>query len=199
MPVGTDDLPFLERWAGRSTQQLLELEGRYRTDSIVGAFEQALDAKAAASGDDALADPERVVLDVEALEREVNSGGFDGLFRWAPDRVPTLATSLEMIGRGDAAALAGEAIRAIGLTPPVTEDAIRAARRVDDDGTTAGDDALDALDQRYYESIGDLSEDLLAYIQANSDQITLPAGALAGSEPGRRPSLLDRLRGMLGR
>jgi hypothetical protein len=35
--------PFLESYAGQSTEELLALEGKYRIDSLVLAFEQAND------------------------------------------------------------------------------------------------------------------------------------------------------------
>jgi len=56
------------------------LEGKYRIDSLVLAFEQAISRKAARAGDRRLANEERVRLAVEALEREVNNGGYDQFF-----------------------------------------------------------------------------------------------------------------------
>ena len=54
---------WLDGYSGQTTDELIALEGEYRTDSLVLAFEQALMAK------DELTDEEKVVLAVEALER----------------------------------------------------------------------------------------------------------------------------------
>jgi len=57
------------------------MEDGYRVDSLVLAMESALDAKDRRT----LSPEERVVLAVEALEREVNNGGYDQFFlRWSP-------------------------------------------------------------------------------------------------------------------
>ena len=37
------DLPFLDSYAGQSTNELIDLEGSYRVDSIIFAFEEALE------------------------------------------------------------------------------------------------------------------------------------------------------------
>jgi len=49
---------------------VVAFEGKYRIDSLVLAFEQAISRKAARAGDHRLANEERVRLAVEALERE---------------------------------------------------------------------------------------------------------------------------------
>ena len=61
-------------YSGQSADQLLSLEGMYRIDSLVRAFEQAITQKAQRGGVQSLTDEERIVLAVEALEREVNNG-----------------------------------------------------------------------------------------------------------------------------
>ena len=61
---------WLESYSGQSTEQLLSLEGEYRTDSLVVAFEQALDQKSAARGVQSLTSEELVVLAVEARKEK---------------------------------------------------------------------------------------------------------------------------------
>jgi hypothetical protein len=78
---------FLEGYSGQSTDQLLSLEADYRTDSLVLAFEQAIIQKAERNGVKSLSDEERIVLAVEALEREVNNG----------DTINSLSTPLESL------------------------------------------------------------------------------------------------------
>ncbi len=71
---------WLEGYSGQSVEQLLSLQGEYRTDSLVLAFEQAIRQKAEREGMQSLTVEERIVLAVEALEREVNNGGYDQFF-----------------------------------------------------------------------------------------------------------------------
>src|SRR5712692_6395503 len=40
------DLKWLEKYSGQTVEQLLSLEGEYRTDSVIIAFEQAIGQKA---------------------------------------------------------------------------------------------------------------------------------------------------------
>ena len=89
---------WLDGYTGQSTEELIALEGAYRTDSIVLAFEQAISNKAARIGAEHLTTPERVVLAVEALEREVNNDGYTGLFTYYSEHVPYLVPSLTAIG-----------------------------------------------------------------------------------------------------
>ena len=52
------DLPWSDSYSGETAEELLSLEGRYRTDSLVLVFEQALDQKAAREGLQSLSDEE---------------------------------------------------------------------------------------------------------------------------------------------
>jgi hypothetical protein len=167
---------WLDGYSGQTTDELIALEGTFRTDSIVVAFAQAIAQKAARLGDAQLATPERVVLAVEAVEDRVNSGGFDSLLRYEPALVPDIVPSLVAIGCDAVADLARSAIEAIGIDGPITGNAIEAAIYIEND---VRDDRLEALDRLYYEIAGDLADPLLAFIKSNRDQITLirPTGA----------------------
>jgi hypothetical protein len=162
---------WLEGYKGQTTDELIAFAGAYRTDSIVLAFEQGIAARVARNGAEQLTAAERVVLAVEALEREVNSGGFEGLFAVESEQVPHLASSLSAIGRDDVADLTRSAIASLGIDGPLTPDAIKAAIDEEDDDR---DDPLDAYDEIYYATAGDLADPLFAYISANRAQITLP-------------------------
>ena len=165
------DLNWLNGYGGETTMDLLGLEGRFRADSIVLVFEQAISQKATRSGGDRLTWAERTVLAVEALEREVNSDGYLGFFANAPEHVPEVVASLEGIGRPDVAELTTRAIDALGISGPVTEQSVVAAVEAEDDER---DDRLNACDNEYYESAGDLADPLLAFIRSNADQISVP-------------------------
>ena len=163
---------WLDGYAGQTTDDLLGLEDDFRPDSIVLAFEAGIAVKAERlGGTDRLTEEERMVLAVEAMEREVNNDGFDGLFRVAPDVVPDLVRALGAIGRPDVAEIAVEAIAALGLSGDPTSDTVAAAMDADDDDR---DDRLGHLDARYYATAGDLADPLLAYIRRAPGAVVLP-------------------------
>ena len=165
--------PWLNGYAGQSTAQLIELGETHRIDSVVLAFEAGIDQKARRRGTETLTSPERVVLAVEAIEREVNNGGFDQLFRnSSKEHAPNFVSSLEAIGRPEVADLARRAVAALRLGKrPLTVESIELALDRDSD---ARDDAFEELDNEYYETAGDLAPDLFAYIKANAGEVNLP-------------------------
>jgi hypothetical protein len=168
------DLKWLEGYSGQSTGALVALEGCYRTDSLVLTFEQAISQKMARIGRDRLTDEERVVLAIEALEREVNSGGYLQFFDSAAEFAPTVVDALNQIGCGAVAAVTEEAIGALRVCSPVTAAAISEAMGEDDEERNA---KLDACDAQYYAVAGDLAGPLLEYIKRNRDKIDLLSGA----------------------
>src|SRR5437879_4032538 len=93
------DLQWLDGYSGETIDELIALEGKYRTDSLVLAFEQAMDQKAARVGQDKLTLEERVILAIEALEREVNNGGYDQFFvNLSREYAPIIVDALRRIG-----------------------------------------------------------------------------------------------------
>ena len=162
---------WLDGYSGQTTDELIALDGAYRTDSIVLAFEQAIDRKAERLGHEQLSPAERVVLDVEALERQVNSDGYISLFTYYSQHVPGLVSALTAIGADGVAELTRSAIAALGIDGPLTPEAVESAANDEDDDR---DERLEAFDDTYYETAGDLAVPLLAYIAAHRDEIVLP-------------------------
>ena len=165
--------PWLDGYAGQSTARLIDLGETHRIDSVVLAFEAGIDQKAQRHGIETLTPPERVVLAVEAIEREVNNGGFDQLFRSSSRKyAPDFVSSLEAIGRPDVADLGRRAIAALRLGKrPLTVESIELALDRDSD---ARDHVFEELDTEYYETSGDLAPALFAYIKANTGEVILP-------------------------
>ncbi len=62
------ELIWLDEYSGQTVDELLSMEAEYRIDSLVLAFEQAVDQKKDRDGDGALSAQERVILAIEALE-----------------------------------------------------------------------------------------------------------------------------------
>lgn len=164
-------LPWFDGYSGQSTAELIALAGTYRADSLVVAFEEALDRKAYEKGAGNLTEEERIVLAVEALEREVNNGGFSQFFvNSSKEYADVIAAALRRIGKSKAAALCEDAIRTLGIDGPLTVEAIDRVMAAEDDSRVR---ALAECDARYFSEAGDLSSALLAFIQANADKITL--------------------------
>lgn len=173
--VMSSDTPFLESYDGQSTDELIALEEKFRIDSIVLAFEVALDGK------DELSTAERVVLSVEAIEREVNNGGFNQFFvNSSRNFAPYIVDAFKLIGCPQTAKLCQDAIDLLGVEDLFESDALEDAACEADDGLMA---EFDALDEVYYAGAEEpIAVKLFEFIKQNRNQISL-AEAMAG---GRR-------------
>ena len=167
------DLEWLDSYTGQSTGELLALEGQYRTDSIAVAFEGALLQKAARLGVSALSSEEKVILAIEALEREVNNGGYHQFFaNPSCEFAPIIVDALQRIVCPSALEITAGALEALGVAEPLTGDAVWAAAMNASESLL---DVLDAFDARYYGEVGDLSAPLLAFIRRHRESIVLTA------------------------
>ena len=118
---------WFDSYSGQNTEQLLSLEGEYRTDSLVVAFEQALDQKSEAQGLENLTPEEQVVLAVEALEREVNNGGYSQFFTNSSVKYcSNIVMSLEQIGCSKTADITKRALNALNV-PRLSAGTIQAS------------------------------------------------------------------------
>jgi hypothetical protein len=159
---------WLGGYSGQSVSQLLSLEGKYRTDSLVLAFEQAISQKAKRDGVQSLTDEERIVLAVEALEREVNNGGYDQFFvNSSREFAPTVVGALQHIGCKKTATITRRAITALGISD-LTSEAIDAAMAEGDEQRLA---KLNRYDDSYYKCAEPVAERLFAFIKANKTGI----------------------------
>ena len=160
--------PFLESYDGQTTQQLIAMRGSYRIDSLVLAFEQAVGRKPTYR----LTKPEYVVLAVEAMEREVNNGGYQ-LFFGNSSREFTgfIVRALELIGCPKCAAITADAIAVLEL--PAWYDDITIKQTVvdlpDDRHTKLGE-----CDSRYYANDEPIADALFAYIEQHQHEIQIP-------------------------
>ena len=165
------ELTWFEQYEGQSTDELIALEGKFRVDSLVLAFQEALDQKEVRVGSENLTGEERVIQAIEAFESEVNNGGYDQFFRNSSNEyVPVIVDALTRIGCAETATLTQAAIDALGIDGPVT---IESVDRVMEDENETRDSKLEECDNRYYDVAGDLAGPLLAFIKANRDRIVL--------------------------
>jgi hypothetical protein len=163
------DLPWLDSYSGETADELLSLEGRYRTDSLVLVFEQALEQKAAREGSQSLCDEERIVLAVEALEREVNNGGYEQFFLNSGGYAPIIVDALARIGCRRTATITQKALVALRCSP-LTPEAIENTMLEENDNR---DQALFVCDNQYFARPEDIEGLLLAFIKANKTKIRL--------------------------
>ena len=160
--------PFLESYGGQSIQQLIAMKDSHRFDSLILAVEQALGSKPESE----LSEPERVVLAVEAMEREVNNGGYEQFFgNSSREFTGFLVRALELIGCPKVAAISADAIAVLELPVQFDADTVeRIASEISDDGR----DKLGECDSRYYANDESIEQRLFAYIEEHQHEIQIP-------------------------
>jgi Domain of unknown function (DUF4375) len=151
------NLSWLDGYSGQTVEELLALEGRYRIDSLVLAFEEAIRRKRSARH--ALTDEERIILAIEALEREVNNGGYVQFFtNSSREFAPTIVDSLRRIGCKKTASITQKT------------EALDAAMASEVEQRLA---KLNQCDEAYYENAEPIAEQLFAFIKRNKAGISL--------------------------
>jgi hypothetical protein len=161
--------PFLERYDGQTTEELIALEGRYRIDSLVLAFEQGIGLKPPAR----TSKQETYVLAVEALEREVNNGGYNQFFINSSNEFTGIVEeALRAIGCPKTAEITHQAIAALKVQGTLTPDNVAAAAADAEDVLL---EALGGCDDRYFANDEPIADKLFAWIKANRDSIRLGA------------------------
>ena len=160
---------FLEGYSGQTVDQLLALETTHRIDSLVLAFEEAIGRKDASNESGTLTLEETTVLAVEALEREVNNGGFHQFFINTMEFAPVIVDALQRIGCPKNAAITEQAVKALCL-PELSVPEIEKIIYEDDDQR---DKMLDECDARFFEYTENIAAQLFSYIKANKHCFSL--------------------------
>ena len=162
--------PFLDSYGGQTIQQLIAMKDSHRIDSLVLAVEQALGGKSESE----LSEPERVVLAVEAMEREVNNGGYEQFFGNTPEFTGFLVHALELIGCPKVAAISADAIASLELPAQPDRAAVeRTASELSDDAR----ERLGECDSRYYANDESIEQYLFAFIAQHQHEIRIPHAA----------------------
>jgi hypothetical protein len=160
--------PFLESYGGQTIQQLIAMKDSYRIDSLVLAVEQALGSKPETE----LSEPERVVLAVEAMEREVNNGGYEQFFgNSSREFTGFLVRALELIGCPKCAAISADAISVLELPEQFDADTVE---QVASELSDKSRERLNACDSHYYENDESIEQRLFAYIEQHQHEIQIP-------------------------
>lgn len=162
---------FLPAYDGQTADELIALAAEYRIDSIVLAFEQALQARAG-DGLRGLGEAEATILAVESLEREVNNGGYHQFFLNTPVYAPLIVGALTRIGCPRTAAITADALAMLGLRAGFTPDDVEAALMADAQGRLI-ETLCERCDARYDESGESIADRLFEYIRAQRAAIRL--------------------------
>ncbi len=159
---------FLDQYDGQSVDELIQLQKTYRIDSIVLAFEAALDSRKEKG--EKLSEVELTILAIEAFEREINNGGFSQFFyNSSVEYTPIIVNCLKNIGCNELAALAQKSIDILNvksLDPDLIE------QRMDPDDEEL-EEALGELDIIFYDNEETPAYALFEYIKNNRLNISL--------------------------
>jgi hypothetical protein len=163
------ELRWLDNYSGQTVDELLSLEGEYRTDSLIVALHQAVEQKWAREGDDSLSMEERMIPAIQALEREVNNGGYEQFFiNSSNEYASMIVEALVRIECLRTAEITQSAIDALHLSS-LTVETISAAMA----SGNADVDAMSECDNSYFNSGEDIGGRLFSFIKRNKDAIRL--------------------------
>jgi hypothetical protein len=161
---------FLSGYGGQTTEELIAMASDYRIDSIVLAFEEALDQQ---RSERSLTKEESWILAIEALEREVNNGGYLQFFENSSrEHAPSIVRALKAISCPKVADLMERAVAALQIEGEITEAAIEAAIEAREEEVS---ESLNALDSEYYQQTENIAERLFEFIKANQTRIKTKA------------------------
>jgi Domain of unknown function (DUF4375) len=156
--------------APRPVAEILQIEDDTK---FAIAMSDLVFSREAAVGYDRLTPPERVVFCLDALEREVNNGGFAQFFEnSAGDHALETIEALRTLGAPRVAGLVTEAVAVFPDGHPAAdrEDRQRQVEKLDD----AARAKLDQLDGAFYEYPENLHALERAYVGTNQAQFPMP-------------------------
>src|SRR5258708_34256735 len=114
---------FLDEYSGQSTDELISLSEKYSVDSLVLAFEVALHRKLEKNSANKFTEAEMTILAVEAMEREINNGGWSQFFiNSSKIYANILEESLMNINCKKAASIAKKAISILKISGEINEE-----------------------------------------------------------------------------
>ena len=164
------DLKWLDGYSGETVEKLIAMAGEFRIDSLLVALEEALNQKAADTGELELSDEERIVLAVVALEREVNNGGYSQFFANASGQYASIIVdALLRIGCTETANITSGAINALGLQdflPEIIDEALESDNE-------ERDEQLEECDGLFSGVGEDIAGQLFDFVRAHQDAIQI--------------------------
>lgn len=174
-------LPFFQKYDGQTIDEIIALRSRFRDDSLVPAIESALvqrdgwfdlGSEQIEHAILALTEAERVIMAIEAMEREVNNGGYGQFFiNSSKYFAPYIVQALQTIGCTGFANLAASAIAELRLPHKFDGDACDKAYMTHRDEINP---KLLELGERYYQTDEPIGDKLFSYIEQHSSEIRIP-------------------------
>ena len=175
-----DKTPWLE-YAGQDTAEILACKGTHRIDSLLCAFEQAIQLRQERSPEVATTPEEYTLLAIMALQREVNNGGYrQFFFNSSCQYALTVVPALSGIGCNTTAEVTQKALDALNLHP-LTLKAIYDSIPEDD---PERHEALDALNKQFYK-IFEIEPKLFAFVESRPHAFVLGKMSVAPRPPKR--------------
>jgi hypothetical protein len=155
------------RCAGKSVDELLAIANGNEID-FLQALEMTIQQKSERVGVDDMTEEEILVLAIEALEREVNNGGYSQFFvNSSREYTPIIVHALLRIGCPKTAEITKSAIAAVGfqgLAPMALAEALNAYSGADNQ-------ELDDCDQLYYRAGENIGGKLIDFVKDNKNAI----------------------------
>jgi hypothetical protein len=155
---------WLEQYADQSIGELIALDSGHRVDSILVALEQALNQKMDNKGNDSLSQAEQDVIVIEAMEREVNNGGYNQFLSNCPEHIPFLLGALERAGCSQTLEISREVMKMV--------DKVRANLEAADEDEIG--ETLEKCDEAYFQSGESIECLLFEYVRKNQGQFDIP-------------------------
>lgn len=163
-----EDLPWDDSYKGESVAELLAKRGKIRSDSLVLAFENAVGSIPRGE----INFHERVILAVEAMEAEVNNGGYGQFFGNSSSAyTDVIHEALLAIECEKCAAITADAIAALNLPPGYDGDMVS---EIADNLSADQEEKLSACVDRYFANDEWIAAQLLDFIERNQDKIRIP-------------------------
>lgn len=163
-----EDFPWDDSYKGETVAELLAKRGKVRSDSLVLAFEIAADS----IPEEEINFHERVILAVEAMEMQVNNGGYGQFFvNSSSAYTDVIHEALLAIECEACAAITADAIAALNLPPGYDGDMVS---EIADDLSAEQQEELAASDDRYFANDEWIAAQLLDFIERNQDKIRIP-------------------------
>jgi len=161
-------LPRFE-YTGQTTPEILACKGTHGLSSLLLAFEWGIEAKVRASNGEPPTEAEITVLAVQALNREVNNGGYHQFF-WNSSRqyAPIIADALRRIGCSETAAITERAIAALN-PDALTVEAVNSAILPE----SKERDAIFSLCDKDFYRLPDISVNLFAFLEDHQNDVQL--------------------------
>ncbi|MGE3180670.1 MAG: DUF4375 domain-containing protein [Phycisphaerae bacterium] len=111
---------------------------------------------------------ECTIIAVEALEREVNNGGYKQFFGNTPEYAAEIVAALQRIGCSHSSRIAEDAVNALGLHD-LSPEAVEEVACRDDDEVDA---KLEECDLRFFEYQESIETQLFRYIKTEKHRIS---------------------------